>query len=659
MPFSLTITDLPRPRFNEVMLRVPLQALREIKARCEARFGRSEGSPKFQNRKAILRERLIRCTSTGESFAQATDVVGRERLLLSIYLDELGKSGERLWLPPFDQQMAYQLLGGPGANLSSARRRQATNFFFIHFDKIDGLPILCQRLQEAYQSADSFSVDKISVWAAIRSLLFTTDGPVKIASNARRDESIDELRQRNALPSEGRFVEALRHVFLLESLTKCAFGSEPSTLDQIEQTRGESAPGSMRLGAAALQILVRRIVNEGGRWPEGWQKWILRLGCDPRFGRASAEGTKWWSWATEAELRLAQQGVTGLTLRFFIEFLQRSLKGTDKEPQFEMRSRFLLGLFDANKIIDARLALNWSSLQRLDARYRDPWSIAQLSATNDDTSMIALRCTDDVFVIEGTHSFGLRSFHRAFPVAGFWERSKKVYQDKDIRVSPSRCPIFVRHAAGGNWVETFINELRRQFHVEWGDVRLGATRSSSTPRNVDPPSKVVPMRETATPHMPPFPVQPMPIQSAIAKPAAIIEDYIRQLTRFLFLSAVDRTEAITSRATLFRILLERGKIKAARLIKEADDRPSIVLVCSQGITLVDAAHYLNLRGTCDDAKLWDNIEAASHNPGRCSSLMRDTDYELRVSHMPPTGYAKRFRDQLTEKCGVTWDDVVF
>jgi hypothetical protein len=106
-------------------------------------------------------------------------------------------------------------------------------------------------------------------------------------------------------------------------------------------------------------------------------------------------------------------------------------------------------------------------------------------------------------------------------------------------------------------------------------------------------------------------------------------------------------------------LLERGKIKAARLVKEADDRPSIVLVCSQGITLVDAAHYLNLRGTCDDAKLWHDIEAASHNPGRCSSLMRDTDYELRVSHMPPTGYAKRFRDQLTEKCGVTWDDVVF
>ena len=669
MPVSLTITNLPSPRVSEAMLHGPVQTLREIKARCEERFGRSDSSPEFRNRKASLRERLIHRTAKGESFAEATNLVGRERLLLSIYLDELGKTGAQLWLPPFDQQMALHLLGKPGESLSGARARQATHLFFTHFDKLDGLQMVCQRLQEAYQSSARVAGTKVSVWSTVRSVLFTPEGHTKIASNARREETIDELRQRYALPSEGRFAESLRYVFLLESLLKCSFGSEPATLEQIEQSRIESAPDSLPLGAAALRILVRRVMNEGGRWPEGWQKWIVRLGCDPRFGRASVEGTKWWRWATDSELRLAQQGVTGLTLRFFIEFLQRSLKGTDKEPQFRLRSRFLLALFDSNKIIDARLALNWVSLQRLDARYRDTWSVAHLSATDDDTSMIALRCTDDVFIIEGTHSFGLRAFHRAFPVAGFWERSKKIYQDKDIRISPSLCPIFVRHAAGGSWVESFFSALRRRFHVEWGDVRLNASSSAAVTRSFETPAngstKVTPQTAPAVtalygssaPSMSASQTQPNQSQDYLTKPDVVVADYIEYLTRFL--ARIGRREGIAPRTTLLRMLVATGKVREARLVTDMNDRSMLVMRCTHGMTLVDAVHYLNLRGLCDKGVLWQAVDTALHDGARLARLRGETGYQLRVNHLPPEGYAKRFLDQLAENCGVAWDDVMF
>lgn len=261
-------------------------------------------------------------------------------------------------------------------------------------------------------------------------------------------------------------------MFLLNALRNSPFGKEIPALAQIESIKTERASLSQLMGAAALQIMVQRVATEGGRkWSGDRPRWITKLGCDPRHGRSSGEGAKWWGWATENEFRLAQQGITGLTLLFFIDFLRQSMRGKDKEPQFEMRSRFLLGLHEAGKIQSARLALNRADYQRLDRNYRDVWTVAILSATTDETSMICLRCVDDIFVVEGTHNFGLRIFYRNFPVRGFWEHPKQTYQDQALRISPKDCPVFLRHDQGGRWVNEFYLQLRNRFHVEWEDVR--------------------------------------------------------------------------------------------------------------------------------------------------------------------------------------------
>jgi len=271
---------------------------------------------------------------------------------------------------------------------------------------------------------------------------------------------------------DGRFAECLRQVFLLNALRDSPFGKEIPALAEIASIKTEPASLSQPMGAAALQIMVQRVAKEGGRnWSGDWPKWITRLACDPRHGRSSAEGAKWWGWATEDELRLAQQGITGLTLDFFIDFLRQSLQGREKEVQFKLRSRFLRDLNKAGKIQSARLALNWAAYRRLDQKYRDAHTVAHLSATSDETSMICLRCTDDIFVIEGTHNFGLRMFHKIFPIRDFWKNPKQTYQDQELRISPGNCPVFLRHDPGGRWVKQFFSELRNRFHVEWDDVR--------------------------------------------------------------------------------------------------------------------------------------------------------------------------------------------
>jgi hypothetical protein len=417
-----------------------------------------------------MKQRLMdRGDST--TFEQATVEGSRRSLLLSLYLQYAADTEARQWLPEFDGVHARSVLGTDGQEWHAGDRKKATLLFFTHFRSLpeDGLSWLCARLLEAYGVLESVAHGPASRWFEHRKVLFSAAGDQNVALAAAKEEPLPSLMERFAVLSGGRFAECLRQVFLLHAVRDCPLGKEIPALAEIEALKKERASASQLMGAAALQIMVQRVAKDGGRkWIGDWPGWITRLGCDPRHGRATAEGTKWWGWATPDELRLAQQGITGLNLRFFLRFLD----GTVNASQWEKRSKFLMALFDAEKIESARLALNWATYERLDKQYRDVWSVAHLSQTSDDTNMICLKCVDDVFVIEGTHRFGLRMFHKGFPIQDFWERPKRTYQDQELRVSPAKCPVFLPHDPGGRWVGKFFYELRRRFHIEWSDVRL-------------------------------------------------------------------------------------------------------------------------------------------------------------------------------------------
>jgi hypothetical protein len=458
------------PRIDAIRLDGAVATLQEITNRNRIKIGQSEESGQFKYRKEQMKRRLMQ-RGPGVTFEQATDVVGRERLLLSLYL-EYAERVDAPWLDRFDRSIAESVLGTDSRKWSIGRRRLATLLFFTRFTQLPnaGLQLLCERLLEAYD-LDSEADGQVGRWRQHRKVLFSSAGDQNVARAATKEESVSSLMERFAVPN-GRFAECLRQVFLLNALRDSPIGKEIPALAEIALIKTERAPLSQPMGAAALQIMVQRVAKEGGRkWSGDWPNWIIKLGCDPRYGRSTAEGAKWWAWATEDQLRLAQQGITGLTLRFFIEFLRQSLQGTEKEAQFKLRSRFLLRLHEAGKIQSARLALNCAAFRRLDQKYRDVYNVAQLRATSDETSMICLWCMDDIFVIEGTHNFGLRMFHKIFPVRDFWKNPKQTYQDQELRISPRNCPVYLRHDPGGRWVSQFFSELRNRFHVEWDDVR--------------------------------------------------------------------------------------------------------------------------------------------------------------------------------------------
>ncbi len=469
MYLNLNLNKLPSPQFDDTLLSKPSKILHQIIKINNKRFEQGFESKQFRNRKKELIQRLKRCLKIGESFEKASDVVGRQRLLLSLYLEHYAHSDSK-WLPTFSDKIAASLLGKDGTVYHIGRRRQVALLFFTYFDKLTAITILCARLIESYSTKKAGdSTDKrIRIWHQQCRLLFTANGPANIANQARSSESLSHLMERFAIPNQGRFAEKLRQVFLLNQIKSVQIGLEVPAFEEVEIIKDDQASGNLLMGAAALKIIVQRVAKENNRnWTGSWPIWITRFGCDPRYGRRTAEGAKWWGWATDTELRLAMQGITGQTLRFFINFLENSLKGTSREPQFELRARFLLSLFESKKIIAARLALNWSDYHRLDVKYRDPMGIAKLSGTTAQTSMICLQCTDDIYIIEGTHTFGLRAFHRYFPIRDFWELPRNTYRDSELRISPRNCPIFITHVQSGKWVNKFFSAIRSTFHVEW------------------------------------------------------------------------------------------------------------------------------------------------------------------------------------------------
>lgn len=478
MRLDLKLPDLRLPRLSDALLKQPLAQLRQIRESNEVKWGAGGSSIIFNNRKEKFRKRLQGAVNPRNEVTkiQSTEV-GWQRLLLSLYVESHGQD----WLPTFNAEMASAVLGNDATAWNVSRRRHVTRLFFERFDSLPALSFLAEQLRKSYGINAGTITGIGAIWAEKCNSIFCSDGPQQIAKKAMPNEKWEQLRDRFGVPELGRFSEKLRQVHLLETLQRCVLGDEPEVLLEIERCRSEPALDSLCLGAAALRILVLRVETEGHcSWPHAWQRWIVRLGCDPRMGRQCAEGAKWWGWATDSQLQIAQQGVTGLTLRFFIGFLEHSLKGTEKESQFTLRSRFLLALFEAGKIKDTRLCLNWTQLQRMKGAMavseieRGTYDnyVAHLSDTTDKTSMICLQCTDDIFIIEGTHTFGLRVYRGSgrFPVTGFWERSRKTYQDRELRVGRD----FIPHDQWGRWVEKFFGELRWKHHLEnnWSDVKI-------------------------------------------------------------------------------------------------------------------------------------------------------------------------------------------
>lgn len=417
-----------------------------------------------------LRERLKAAANGELSWEEAINMKRWKWLLISLYTLDLGTDGVEEWLCDFDENVAQHILGDDPMEWHSSRRRDVTQLFFTQFDRITAVAHVAAMLRQAWEHANSGAFDQSALtWAREAATLFAEDGPERLAEHWQQGESPEALADRYHVHHHSRYRERLLQAVLLGRLRKLRFGSEdPLLFSALFESKSSPAGEGRLLGSRAVELIVRRAIDEQVQaWNTAWSSALVSLGCDPRIP-IPAQQRRWWGWATQSERDVAIRALTSLTLREFIKLLEDSLRGTNAENQFHRRRDFLLTLFDNGQIQEARLVIAQDLFHRLDRRTRDHLMLSKVSGNAQGTSMICLRCTDDIFLIEGTHSFGLRGFvgQDRFPIRRFWDAAPRTFHDTQLRVSESHCDIYQRHHVG-DWVSGFFDQLERRCHVRW------------------------------------------------------------------------------------------------------------------------------------------------------------------------------------------------
>lgn len=460
----------------------PLQALRLSSPMLEQKIRKLEkitshlngvGALDTPDQIAAVREKVRQGCESREAFADYTAFPRREARLLSLYHMDLSTKGDRVLLPPFDQGVVTSILGDWSRELKKHIRRQATLLYFTHFGeaRIPAVNLLAKRLQDSWKSESEDRVlDNASkTYRTHADILFSADAPSKVAGEWYPGESVDQLADRFGVPPGGEFRERLLEEVILERVRSASADKTGKDLDGlVADARERRLSVGYPLGAEAVRILIDRSIAEfQGKVPAGWREQLVIYACDPRIPNP-AEQSRWWGWASRLQRETALRALTELTLRQFIDLLRDSLGGTYAGEPFEKRADMLLKIFKLGKVIDARLAVHEDTFRTLSPKTRQVLRPLQTSGGPQHTSFICLKCENDVYLIEGTHSFALRGFlgEENFPIPRIWSNASGTYfHDSKFRVHEHTCDFYQRHHTG-DWLWDFNHQLR-QSNIPW------------------------------------------------------------------------------------------------------------------------------------------------------------------------------------------------
>jgi EH_Signature domain len=461
----LQLRPIRSPKLNNVLLHKAIVRISKLAGGWESGGNLSPIGLLDEFRKR-LKDGLLK----GLPFEQCTNVKRREWLLLSLYLNDLGAEESRVCLPPVDKTIIASMLGENPRELKKHLRRLATQLYFTHYgaERLPGLESLCRILELAWRNASRENIDPISkVWSEHADILFSLDAPDKVAERWKPGMSVQELADTFSIHQGGLFRERLMEALILSRLRKIPLAENDLELDDlVVKEKERRLHSALPLGAAAVQILISRCQNENSSTvPENWSEQIVTFACDPRIPNAEMQ-QRWWRWATSTEKDVAIRALTKISLEEFIRLLEKSLIGKPQGHQFPARRDLLQRLFNRGLVIDARLVVSSGIYQGLNAKMKEILNPSWLRG-NQDTSFVCLRCKNDVYLIEGTHSFSLRGFigEDMFPIKSYWNVPSCEYLTSQFRVDESKCQIYQEHR-GRYWSWEFIQQLRQR-HIEW------------------------------------------------------------------------------------------------------------------------------------------------------------------------------------------------
>lgn len=421
-------------------------------------------------------------------------------LIFSTYNKYIDDQESKSWLPYFDKNV-IDIIFENTKKITNNKLGQWSQFFLIYFNKIkrDSLDYLSKKLNDLYSRNSSDkplnkSSKKLKAWNKNYQLIFSINGPTKIAETLEKNQRISNLISKFDIPQESDYAKAIRSSAIIYKVKNCPLDQGIEDIEKAIENKETFYDNTKRIGAKTLEVLIERSKKENnGSLPKKWASYLIKLGCDPRMPRSSIEFDHWWSWASDEQLRIAISAITEKTLGAFIKFLEESLSGTKYEDQFYKRRDFILALFNTNKILDVRLVMSPQFYDDIDNNLRDPHTVSILTNKNKkEFSVICCQCVDNITIVEGTENFGLKVFSKNKPyfIDKLWQPSKenglfslsdgvmpKEFKDSIFRKVSQEMENngidsgYITHKANGKWGDRFFDYIRNNYQISWEDAR--------------------------------------------------------------------------------------------------------------------------------------------------------------------------------------------
>ncbi|MCM0639531.1 EH signature domain-containing protein [Cellulomonas wangsupingiae] len=321
----------------------------------------------------------------------------------------------------------------------------------------------------------------IEALRAPRSFLLDPAGPSRLAEElaAVGSEPLLWFKQNHlGAYADGRFGRATRDAFYLEWIAR----ADPESGDHSYLSRiTEEAVARQRTETTGTDgryfghHVLEALTAKPTRHPSPtWLEALLAIGGDPRM-RETPGWQRWWSRISGAGLARAQRWMQGINLTAFLDGVEAYARHTgnlDMQRMLERRRRFLIGLYEQDRIEDVRLILGddirmWIR-RHVPAAAQD--DVCRLrDSSKSDTAVIYVDC-EDFALIEGSHVFRIHIFAGG-PVPEVADRRVRVFDGSDLRDTfpehftrahgDGRYAAF-SHDVGGAWLMKTLDFLRAQ-----------------------------------------------------------------------------------------------------------------------------------------------------------------------------------------------------